>query len=121
MKFLSTLILLASFCFGQLTFTTVEELEFDQTMGHYAQVVAMNDSIFAVLYTGGAPSDCILKTYEVDSDYTNITMKDSITISATNSTWNQIKKIEADKIIIIFQVGVTETVLIILVLIKISS
>ncbi len=110
MKYLLTLILLASFCYGQYSPTTVEELEYDQTMAHYQDVVAMNDSIFVVLYTGGAPNDCILKTYEVDADFTNITLVDSTTVNATNSSWNRIVKIDDDKILIIVTIGVTETV-----------
>lgn len=110
MKRLLILLFLASFCFGQYAFTTVEELEFDGIMGHYSDVVAMNDSIFAVLYTGGVDSDCVLKTYEVDSDFTNITMTDSISVHTTNSAWNQIRKIDDDKIIIIITIGITETV-----------
>ena len=105
MKWILILILLASFCFGQYTFTTIEEFEFDVSRGHYAVVVAMNDSIFVVLYTGGNSHGTVLKSYEVDSDYTNITLIDSIQVITGYSAGNEIVKIDNDKVLIVFSDG----------------
>lgn len=110
MKWLITVLLLLSVSFAQYTATTVEELEYDGTSGQYMDVVAMDATHFVVLYTGGSGTDTILKSFSCDADGSNITMQDSITVNATNSSWNRIIKIDSDKVLIIITIGTTETV-----------
>jgi len=110
MKWLISILLLVSLCFGQYTFTTVDEIEYDTFRGDRCDVVALNDSIFAILHVGGSGSDTVLETYEVDSNYDNITQVDSLMFHTDYPVHSRLIKIEDDIIMAIATHGATETV-----------
>ena len=109
MKYLLSLLLLISTVFSQYTFNTIEEAEYDGVLSAYRDIITMNDSIFVIAYFGGA-SDMILQSYEVDSDFTNITQLDSITTKTDGGGGVAMVKYDDAEILIAYSSGESEYV-----------
>ena len=99
MKYLISLLLLISTLVGQSPYwySTLDDFEYELTANYDSAIEIMNDSIFILLYKAST-GQAVLKSFEVDSDFKNITMLDSISTGLVN-TGIAIQKIDANKIL----------------------